>query len=448
MGAQGIQGDQGIQGEQGPQGEQGLTGDVGAQGIQGDQGIQGEQGPQGEQGSTGDVGAQGIQGIQGDLGPQGPQGDRGLRGFKGAKGNQGDPGPAGVDGAEGAAGPEGPAGASPFDLISTQFGNVAAYSDGRVGIGTEMPTGDLDVHSMTPGDSGADQSQPRSGATYSGTVAWQSFKAGRTGDLTAITASVRAPGGNQIGSGLLTIHSGTGEDGPLLDSKNVTFPASLTTKQFILSSPVPVVQGEIYTFRFGVAESGTQPQGGGATARAWIGGTSDNSYPDGKSSFPQIDLLFRTFVTEAPTLKSTLVVKNGKVGIGRTSPAYELDVNGSIRGTLVSPSDVRWKEDVRPLSSALDTVSRLSGVSYNWKREEFPLQNFPVGRQLGLLAQEVEEVVPELVFTDPEGMKGVYYSSLAPLLIEAVKELSQANKMLSQANATLNDRIEILEESR
>ena len=93
-------------------------------------------------------------------------------------------------------------------------------------------------------------------------------------------------------------------------------------------------------------------------------------------------------------------------------------------------------------------MSRLSGVSYNWKREEFPLQNFPVGRQLGLLAQEVEEVVPELVFTDPEGMKGVYYSSLAPLLIEAVKELSQANKMLSQANATLNDRIEILEESR
>jgi hypothetical protein len=71
-----------------------------------------------------------------------------------------------------------------------------------------------------------------------------------------------------------------------------------------------------------------------------------------------------------------------------------------------------------------------------------------MGRQLGLLAQEVEAVVPELVFTDPQGMKGVYYQSLAPLFFEAVKELSQANEMLSRANATLNDRIEILEENR
>jgi len=310
-----------------------------------------------------------------------------------------------------------------------------------------MPRGDFDVHTGIPGVSQLDQVQNSGSQTAGGTVHWQSFTAGTTGDLTKIVANVRSSDGLGNGVGVLTVHKGQGENGQLLGSKNVTFPASWTAKEFSLSSPIPVTQGEVYTFRFAVAASGAQPQGGGATVATWITVSSSNPYPDGRPKNAAVDLIFETYVS-APVLGSTLVVKNGKVGIVTTNPAYELDVNGSIRGTLISPSDARWKEDVRPLSSALDTVSRLSGVSYNWKREEFPKQNFPMGRQLGLLAQEVEAVVPELVFTDPQGMKGVYYQSLAPLLIEAVKELSQANEMLSRANATLNERIENLEENR
>ena len=453
VGAQGPQGDQGIQGEQGPkgeqgvegpQGEQGIQGELGAQGPQGDQGIQGEQGPQGEQGVEG---PQGEQGIQGDLGSQGPQGAIGPRGFVGAKGDQGDPGAAGADGAEGPAGPVGPEGASPFNLINLPQGNAASYTDGRVGIGTEMPKGDLDVHTGIPGVSQLDQDQSNWNQVAGGTVQWQSFTAGITGELTKIASRIRSSDGFGTGVGVLEIRAGQGENGTVLDRKNVTFPASWTLKEFILNSPVSVTQGSIYTIRFSVAASGAQPPGGGATAAAWVSLSSSNPYPDGRGKNAGVDLVFQTYVS-APVLGSTLVVKNGKVGIVTTNPAYELDVNGTIRGTLVSPSDARWKEDVRPLSSALDTVSRLSGVSYNWKREEFPLQKFPMGRQLGLLAQEVEAVVPELVFTDPQGMKGVYYQSLAPLLIEAVKELSRANEMLSQANETLNERIENLEETR
>ncbi|WP_255991719.1 tail fiber domain-containing protein [Chitinolyticbacter albus] len=77
-------------------------------------------------------------------------------------------------------------------------------------------------------------------------------------------------------------------------------------------------------------------------------------------------------------------------------------------------SDLRLKEDVAPLSSVLDTVRQLRGVSYRWKDGDGE-------RQLGFIAQEVEAVLPELVSEGPNGMKQMSYTSLIPLLLEAVK---------------------------
>ena len=78
----------------------------------------------------------------------------------------------------------------------------------------------------------------------------------------------------------------------------------------------------------------------------------------------------------------------------------------------------------------------LRGVNYNWKTAAFPKMNFEKERQLGLIAQEVESVVPEVVRTDVDGFKSVEYSKLVSLLIEAIKE--QQNQIKQQKN-DLND---------
>jgi len=112
---------------------------------------------------------------------------------------------------------------------------------------------------------------------------------------------------------------------------------------------------------------------------------------------------------------------NGNVGIGRTNPAYSLDVSGPIRveSTVIS-SDARLKRDIRPLTHALEGIQCLQGVSYYLRDSEADQ-----GLQLGLIAQEVERCYPELVSTDPEGFKSVSYDRLVAPLIEAVKTQQQ-----------------------
>ena len=82
-----------------------------------------------------------------------------------------------------------------------------------------------------------------------------------------------------------------------------------------------------------------------------------------------------------------------------------------------TPSDIRLKQNVRPLSHTLEKLQCLSGIRFTWKNEE----EFGVGDQIGVIAQEVEAVFPELVSTVND-RKLVNYQSLIPVLIEAVKE--------------------------
>lgn len=115
---------------------------------------------------------------------------------------------------------------------------------------------------------------------------------------------------------------------------------------------------------------------------------------------------------------------NGNVGIGTTSPTQKLTVSGNIcaTGTIGACSDVRFKRDIVPLSSSLKSVLSLQGVHYRWKTEEFPDRNFSKDRQIGLIAQEVEKIYPEVVQTGTDGYKSIDYARLTPALIEAVKE--------------------------
>lgn len=129
----------------------------------------------------------------------------------------------------------------------------------------------------------------------------------------------------------------------------------------------------------------------------------------------------------------------------KTSNTNKVTVNdaaGTIMATSYnSPSDVRWKEDIEPIHNALQRVSRLKGVNFQWANKS--RNGIP---QVGVIAQEVEEIFPEVVSTDSEGYKSVAYSKLVPPLIEAIKELKAENDDLKAQLEELGDRLAVLEE--
>jgi Chaperone of endosialidase len=101
------------------------------------------------------------------------------------------------------------------------------------------------------------------------------------------------------------------------------------------------------------------------------------------------------------------------------------DIHGygdaTIEGTLhlsnsISYSDIRLKKDIQPLHNALSDVLRLNGYTYYWKN------NKDTSEQIGVLAQEVQKVYPQLVEADNKGILGVNYQALIPVLLTAIKE--------------------------
>ena len=84
------------------------------------------------------------------------------------------------------------------------------------------------------------------------------------------------------------------------------------------------------------------------------------------------------------------------------------------------------------MNNSLANTLILRGVSYNWKDKDKSLKN-----QIGVIAQEVEEVYPEFVHTNDEGYKSVNYSQMVAVLIEAVKELNAKVETLASENSDL-----------
>lgn len=126
----------------------------------------------------------------------------------------------------------------------------------------------------------------------------------------------------------------------------------------------------------------------------------------------------------------------GEVGIGRNNPSVKLDVNGFVNCTGgTCSSDERWKRNIATLPNVIENIKQMRGVSYFWKTEDFPDQNFTNDKQIGLIAQEVEKVYPELVKTNNEGFKSMDYMSLTAILLQAVKEQQTEIEDLKSINA-------------
>jgi uncharacterized FlaG/YvyC family protein len=124
-------------------------------------------------------------------------------------------------------------------------------------------------------------------------------------------------------------------------------------------------------------------------------------------------------------------------------------------------SDKRYKKNINTISGALEKVLKIRGTDYEYKTDEYADKNFFDGKSYGFIAQELKEVLPELVKQDEEGYYAVNYDGVIPVLDEAMKEqqgiIEEQNDKIEEQNTItqqqqlliqeLNSKIETLEKT-
>ena len=128
---------------------------------------------------------------------------------------------------------------------------------------------------------------------------------------------------------------------------------------------------------------------------------------------------------------------NSNVGIGTITPGYKLQVGNSGDGTQARAnawntfSDARLKKDFTEINRPLEMVEKLTGYYYYWK------EGVDQNRQVGFSAQEIRDVMPEVVSEGEDGLLSVEYGKISPLLLEAIKALKNENDRLKTENSEL-----------
>ena len=124
-------------------------------------------------------------------------------------------------------------------------------------------------------------------------------------------------------------------------------------------------------------------------------------------------------IGQAVATSSNVQFNSLGIGMAASATAGRIDATNDI--VAFSSSDIRFKENITPIENALDKISKISGNTYDWKAENKAEHGYE-GNDVGVIAQEIEAVLPQLVQTRESGYKAVKYDKLVALLIEGIKE--------------------------
>ncbi len=146
-----------------------------------------------------------------------------------------------------------------------------------------------------------------------------------------------------------------------------------------------------------------------------------------------------TGTTDSWIATNPLLVAGNGSGVSSRSTALVLYKNGNmtIAGTLTQLSDARLKQNIRPLGQALDKINAIKPVYFAFKDQT----THPAGDHIGVIAQDVQKVFPELVQTDAQGYLSVEYANFTAVLLQAIQEqqaeIESQNTLLKQQAAEL-----------
>ena len=111
----------------------------------------------------------------------------------------------------------------------------------------------------------------------------------------------------------------------------------------------------------------------------------------------------------------------------------DIHVTGTIKASddivAYASSDERLKDNIQPIKNPIEKINSISGNSFDWNEDK---QDIYKGKDYGVIAQEIEKVLPELVHTKEDGYKSVKYDKIIPLLIEGIKDLNKEVLELKQ----------------
>jgi hypothetical protein len=241
--------------------------------------------------------------------------------------------------------------------------------------------------------------------------------------VTSVTGSLRVSGS------LTTIGSSTATsfNGAINATNGVVSGSSQITYASISSIPAGIVSGSTQVTPLlptGTVSGSSQITYASISSipAGIVSGSSQITYAS-ISSIPAGIVSGSSQVTLSSTTGGTTSsnVQFNSLGIGMAASATAGRIDATNDVVAFSSSDIRFKENIVPIENALDKISKISGNTYDWK-EENKIEHGYEGNDVGVIAQEIEAVLPQLVQTRENGYKAVKYDKLVALLIEGIKE--------------------------
>ena len=181
----------------------------------------------------------------------------------------------------------------------------------------------------------------------------------------------------------------------------------------------------------------TSVDAGGTAANPVLFFANNSSLDTGLYSANSSTMNITTAGTQRATFNGNgLKINNGALGVNVNASTTDGRIDAGNDIVAYSTSDERLKENVKTIDSSLSKVLQIRGVEFDWKElteEEKKTIHGNEGHDVGVIAQEVEEVLPEVVTERENGYKAVKYDKMVALLIEAMKEQqSQIEELKSE----------------